>query len=85
MSLTCMGRTLFSKGYTVLQCCRTHFFVDSGKSEAFAVLQQSEDFVFLFGCIDVIEIDRVILLVSKIRLYVKYVKDKLFIRNNIAK
>ena len=38
-----MGRTLFSKAYTVLPYCRTQSFVDSGKWEAIAVLQQGEE------------------------------------------
>ena len=40
---TYMGSTLFSKTYTVLPYCRTQSFVDSGKWEAIAVLQQGEE------------------------------------------
>ena len=40
---TYMGRTLFSKAYTVLPYCRTQSFVDSGKWEVIAVLQQGEE------------------------------------------
>ena len=43
MSSYLNGQILFSKAYTVLPCCQTQSFVDSGKLEAITVLQHGEE------------------------------------------